>query len=431
MPLRLAIENIPNLPDGGPISYEITGKRGIDIGRDAHLDWVLPDPSRVVSGKHCEVRYKDGAYWLRDVSTNGTFVNQGELPVREPHRLRDGDRLDIGPYIIYVEVSGEEAGPLDRAAADPRSDPNSWFDAEDAAPPEHPDSFRERSKPNPILSADPIDHFVGDLSQGLSRRSPVETPNAAAPEKYDIWGNPIAPVLPYGSAPPPAAPVGTPSPSAAAPAVDPFPAPPRSVPPFAGAEDGAEFKRRFAKGAGIAPGDIEARNAGDLAELLGVLMQLCAGNVSQLLAARAESKSAMRSMNQSIVRRERNNPLRYAPTAHDALVLMFGRSTTSYVDAPEAFEQSFKALKKHQMDSFAAVQEAIQILLADLDPAALERALGASEKKGAFFIGDKLVKARLWDEFTTRWKKKIGAHDGGLFGTFMRVFGEAYDKKSE
>ena len=55
MALRFTIENVPNLPDGGPTSFTVTGKRSVDIGRDQHLDWTLPDPSRFISGKHCEV----------------------------------------------------------------------------------------------------------------------------------------------------------------------------------------------------------------------------------------------------------------------------------------------------------------------------------------------------------------------------------------
>ena len=103
MTLRLSIENVDRLPDGGPIRIEVKG-RGLDLGRDSHLDWPLPDPSRSVSGKHCEIRYRDGAYWVHDVSTNGTFVNGAEYRLDAPHRLRDGDRLSIGPYIIAVSV---------------------------------------------------------------------------------------------------------------------------------------------------------------------------------------------------------------------------------------------------------------------------------------------------------------------------------------
>ena len=104
MTLTLAIENHPQLPDGGPTSIRITGRRGIDIGRDQHLDWTLPDPDRVISGKHCEVRYYDGSFWLHDLSRNGTFVNGSDRRLHEPHRLRNGDRIDIGQYIISVSL---------------------------------------------------------------------------------------------------------------------------------------------------------------------------------------------------------------------------------------------------------------------------------------------------------------------------------------
>ena len=48
MALRFSIENETSLPDGGPLSVTVSGKRGLDIGRDQHLDWTLPDPTRTV-----------------------------------------------------------------------------------------------------------------------------------------------------------------------------------------------------------------------------------------------------------------------------------------------------------------------------------------------------------------------------------------------
>ena len=115
MTLRLSIENLDRLPDGGPLRVEVKG-RGLDIGRDAHLDWTLPDPSRYVSGKHCEIRYRDGEYWLHDVSTNGTFVNGAQFRLDAPYRLRDGDRLSIGPYLIAVAIEGEARAAQPAAA---------------------------------------------------------------------------------------------------------------------------------------------------------------------------------------------------------------------------------------------------------------------------------------------------------------------------
>ena len=89
--LVLRIENMDSLPDGGPLSIELD-QRGCDIGRDTYLDWTLPDPQRFISGKHCEVRYRDGGYWLHDVSTNGTTVNDDTGRLTEPQREQNGRR---------------------------------------------------------------------------------------------------------------------------------------------------------------------------------------------------------------------------------------------------------------------------------------------------------------------------------------------------
>src|SRR3954462_6586693 len=120
MELVLTIENETTLPDGGPLSVTVQGTRGIDIGRDQYLDWTLPDPSRFISGKHCEIRWHDGAYWLHDVSTNGTFLYGADGRLKEPHKLRDGDRFSIGHYIIVANVSGGAQGVADVAGSAPR-----------------------------------------------------------------------------------------------------------------------------------------------------------------------------------------------------------------------------------------------------------------------------------------------------------------------
>jgi predicted component of type VI protein secretion system len=49
----------------------------------SRLDTARSD--RYISSKHCEIRYKDGGYWLYDVSTNGTFLNGAEQRMPAPH----------------------------------------------------------------------------------------------------------------------------------------------------------------------------------------------------------------------------------------------------------------------------------------------------------------------------------------------------------
>ena len=63
-----------------------------------------------------------------------------------------------------------------------------------------------------------------------------------------------------------------------------------------------------------------------------------------------------------------NNPLKFAPTATDALKIMFGPRTSGYLDARRAFDGAFTDLKTHQIMTFAAMQQAVRMLVEDLDP---------------------------------------------------------------
>lgn len=84
------------------------GVNGGRIGRSESNDWVLRDPDRFVSGRHAEIEHRAGTWWLRDTSTNGTFVNDSHeaLGPDRPHQLANGDRIRIGDYEIEVEISG-------------------------------------------------------------------------------------------------------------------------------------------------------------------------------------------------------------------------------------------------------------------------------------------------------------------------------------
>src|SRR5471030_724142 len=144
MLLRLTIENMDRLPDGGPVRVQVEG-RGLDIGRDQHLDWTLPDPSRLVSSKHCEIRFRDGGYWLHDVSTNGTFVNGAQFRLDAPYLLRGGDRLAIGPYLIAVEVEGQFAAPPPVFVAPSAHGADVWGGVGEVAAPDDRKAYRQQA----------------------------------------------------------------------------------------------------------------------------------------------------------------------------------------------------------------------------------------------------------------------------------------------
>ncbi len=108
MDIRLTIGNVERLPDGGPTSYSARD-RGFEIGRDGG-DWSLPDPQLIISGRHCEIRFERGGFWLNDLSRNGTFVNGSNQRLDGVHLLRTGDTIRIGRYVINVSIEQEREG---------------------------------------------------------------------------------------------------------------------------------------------------------------------------------------------------------------------------------------------------------------------------------------------------------------------------------
>ncbi len=400
MTLRLSIENMDRLPDGGPLRVEVKG-RGLDIGRDAHLDWTLPDPSRYVSSKHCEIRFRDGGYWLHDVSTNGTFVNGAQFRLDAPHLLRNGDRLNIGPYIIAVAVEGQ-AAPY--ASAPPAAHADVWGAVGEAAAPDDRAAYRVQKPAHP--AADFLD-FASSVAPAAPMGDAFAMPAAAD----DSWLR-APPAAPPAPAPPPAAP----SPRRPA-------SPPAAVAaPFAPA---AEVIARIAAAAGIPERAIAGRDPNVLADEIGLALRLTAENLAQLLSSRAESKTLMRSSSRTMIRALENNPLKFTGSADEALAIMFGPPTRNYLDARATIESSFTDLKTHQILTFGAMQGALDALFEDLAPEKIDRSVEPDRGLGAI-VGSR--KAKLWDIYVERWRAKTKRADGRLLEAFMALFAEAYDR---
>lgn len=476
-----------SLPDGGPLSVTLD-RRGIDIGRDSHLDWTLPDPDRFISGKHAEVRYRDGGYWLHDVSTNGTSVNTEHGRLKAPHLLADGDRVHIGRYIVAVTLTGEPAamprteGP---AAAPAALDP--WGGVEGAAEAGNRRDFqagpagggpRYQAGGEDIADADfswsvgavtpaaaPAADWASPAAPAWTAPSPAAEappawapPPAADPGAVD-WSAPAVPVAPEW-APPPAADWGSPPAPSAPPAVAPRPnpaaadwgaaspaptpapapvsgglasqwtetppepvAPPVAPAPVRGA--GEDWVAAFERGAGLPAGAV-AGGGEPLAEEMGALMRLVADNLKQMLSAREATKAAMRSSSRTMIGAAENNPLKFSPTPEDALRIMFGQKTRSYLDARQTLTASFNDLKAHQMQTFGAMQSALAALVEDLDPASIDQ---ATPGEGGIAALVSSRRAKLWDIYVERFRAKSARHERGMVDAFMVLFAEMYDRQ--
>jgi type VI secretion system protein ImpI len=166
------------------------------------------------------------------------------------------------------------------------------------------------------------------------------------------------------------------------------------------------------------------RSPEELAELLGQVMRLVVESTMQLLSARVQAKRLARSSSHTMIEALNNNPLKFSPSAEEAIRIMFGPATRSYLDAYRAFAQSFEDLKTHQIKTYSAMQHALMRLMSDLDPQAIEREAGS----GGIAAMMTSRKAKLWDAYVARWQAKA-QRDNGMIDAFMVNFAEAYDRE--
>jgi type VI secretion system protein ImpI len=454
--LKLKIENFDQLPDGGPVVFQVD-RRGFDLGRAQHLDWTLPDPTRCISSKHCEVRYMDGAYWLYDVSTNGTFVNRSSRRVQSPYKLADGDQLEIGDYIISVAVEGEEP-VVEDIPPEPASSDDLWDNPTGVSPPIDP---RELLPPieQDSRASDFLSRVVDMPAPNEQSAPPAPSERPAPPPAPDPWaptGIERSPGSAPGPAPGPASgPPPSPAPNPVRPQLAtgqvpfdsghqqqsgrqhvpprpaheaPFPGPAAARPAAPSIERGQierEFLRQFALGANLPEDAFAGRKGDEFAYELGALMRIASANLMQLLTARAAAKTLARSTERTMIQQTDNNPLKFMPSAEEAVRVMLSGSQTSYLDGRQAFERGFADLQTHQMATYTAMQQALKALLEDLDPQAISSAAGTSKPS---LLGSS--KAKAWETYAARWEAKAGQYEHGMLDAFLMLFSEFYDRAS-
>lgn len=120
MGIRLSVqarETRPGVEPGAAVPYEFDQSR-IRIGRAPSSDVVLPH--RSVSTLHATIEQRGGRYVLVDHgTTNGSRVNGQKLVPERPKPLRDGDRIDLGAFVLAWKegVAVTDAPGAERTAA--------------------------------------------------------------------------------------------------------------------------------------------------------------------------------------------------------------------------------------------------------------------------------------------------------------------------
>ncbi len=103
MYVQISIIKSPGGVQDADVSRTFNAQGGY-IGRGANNQWVLPDPERFLSTKHCQISAQNGQYFLTDLSTNGTFLNGSVEPLGKDNKapLRQGDVFSLGEYEFQI-----------------------------------------------------------------------------------------------------------------------------------------------------------------------------------------------------------------------------------------------------------------------------------------------------------------------------------------
>ncbi|MNP05157.1 hypothetical protein D3C76_971020 [compost metagenome] len=96
-----------------PLAVSIGANRtGGTIG-SAGATWLINDRERTVAPIHCEIRWIEGSFCVID-RCQRTYLNDSldSLRALSARRLREGDRLRIGAYLLQAQLSQADVRSL-------------------------------------------------------------------------------------------------------------------------------------------------------------------------------------------------------------------------------------------------------------------------------------------------------------------------------
>lgn len=349
------------------------------IGRDPACDWALPDRTLALSARHCEIVQTASGALLRDLSTNGTFVNDASTRLLDDHVLRHGDRFDAGPFTFEVSVvAGAVLADLDLsapAASAPRSP---------AVDETAPLVAMPRGRDPAAVAAAAMPPAAAEADLGLTRIRPA--PRAAA--------GPVAQAL----VPVPPAPVPAPAPA------------PAALPTTSAADD---WRAALAQGLGVPAQSLAGQDPAVLAQQLGSLVRASVDSLRSLLEQQAKTRRRIGSRRQAALRAA--SPLQLAESTEAALLALLA-------GAPgPAMAQATADLARHQDQLLAAYRGAVQRLAEDLAPTTLAQAQPGADA------------ARHWALYGTLWQRLgLAADDApwpaGMVEAALLHLAAAYDQ---
>jgi type VI secretion system protein len=397
-------------------SSAVFSVEGGTIGRSADNDWVLPDPSRYVSAHHARVQFREGHFYLQDVSTNGVYVNDDMEPLAKRgssgYRLANGDVLRMGEYHIVAALD----------APKPEDEPV-------AAVPTSIQVLRPLRRPTEDLGA-PIN--LEDLLLTEEDVLPVSAygqsvqsgPVRALARTLD----PLPPLRSPAREPEPPAPQAGASMSAEsisqrmARLAEVVAREPKVGNSVMALEDLRSGLDAFCRGAGIVPERLPAEAQGRMLHLAGRLVREAFVGLKELERTRGETRNRYR-IESAPQDPEDPRPSLEKLMVEDLLVALLVQHEGRRLDSVQWMRETIGDAKLHEQACAQATRAAFVEFLDRLDPAELEARFERAARRGKARTADK---AQYWELFTSFYRNLIEMPANHLPHTFVEAFAAAY-----
>jgi type VI secretion system FHA domain protein len=402
MILTLSIKN-PEAAGGAQNEFKLA-RRDALIGRSKACDWSLPDDKNYISTRHCQISFRDNAYYLKDISTNGTLLNGATERMTAERKIEPGDVFQIGQYQVAaafaegeeetaVEAAGAQVAKADAAPAFAAST-STWsrsadgtVSASEAAAPVAP--------PAPAPAADVRQNSAREQLAGQGSDSNEEEPSEAFTQFISAndldWAR-----SGFGAASPAAAPADPNDPVSA-----------------------------FMSAAGLGRNDSNLAPADLMARAGGLVRRLISGMVV-MVESRARAKSQMGAESTSL-QVEGNNPIKFARTPEAALKQLLNPKEKGFMEAERAVEDGFYDLQSHQVATLAAIPGSLKATLERFSPGSIKR---RAENMGVLTrVIPAMRDAALWHNYEREFAKVAAESDEAFMEVFAKEFRKYYDKQ--
>lgn len=364
MILILTVRNAQALPEGMQAQFVMDGETMV-LGRSRNCNWHLPDPRNAISSRHCEIRREGDSYVLKDLSTNGTFLNDDSERMGGERAIEAGDLIRVGQYEVVAAFEPEAA-----------------------------------AEPEPVPEPAPAEATTAPISEPAAAAAPP-TDNVTIMMDTLVDINQVDYARGFGMAD-------------------------AKVAPIVGADAAAVDQLVGALLEAAALTDSNVPRSPELLQKAGGLLKRLVAGLLVMVEARARAKAQM-GAEMTGLQLEGNNPIKFARSPEQALAQLLLPPEPGFMPADKAVEDAYLDIQSHQVATLKAIPGALRATLDRFSPGSIRRRAEGLGILARILPGAR--DAALWRNYEREFVAVKKESDEAFMEVFSKEFRKAYERQ--